>query len=205
MLMVVRRLWDRLAIYLPIILMGVLALGTYWLVRSTPAYEETPQQRLLKHEPDYFMQKFSVRTFESSGAVKNQIFGAEAKHYPDTDILEIQQIRWTGSDGKLQQITAFADQAVANSDASEVQMIGHAVLRRDSAPNRPADSVATISLQGEFFHVFMDTGQMKSHKPVELTAGNNRFTANSMQFDLYEQVVQMRGRVRGVLQPPRRK
>ena len=30
------RVWDRISIYLPIILMGVLALGTYWLVRNTP-------------------------------------------------------------------------------------------------------------------------------------------------------------------------
>ena len=29
-------LWDRLSLYLPIALMGLVALGTYWLVQSTP-------------------------------------------------------------------------------------------------------------------------------------------------------------------------
>jgi lipopolysaccharide export system protein LptC len=30
------RLWDGMAIYMPLLLMGALALGTYWLVRNTP-------------------------------------------------------------------------------------------------------------------------------------------------------------------------
>ena len=30
------RLWDQISIYLPILLMGALALGTYWLVRNSP-------------------------------------------------------------------------------------------------------------------------------------------------------------------------
>ena len=34
----VRATWDRLAIYLPVMLMGVLALGTYWLARNTPTF-----------------------------------------------------------------------------------------------------------------------------------------------------------------------
>ena len=28
-----RRFWDRLSIYLPVLLMGALALGSYWLLR----------------------------------------------------------------------------------------------------------------------------------------------------------------------------
>jgi lipopolysaccharide export system protein LptC len=29
-------LWDRFLLYLPLALMAVLALGTYWLVRTAP-------------------------------------------------------------------------------------------------------------------------------------------------------------------------
>jgi lipopolysaccharide export system protein LptC len=181
-------------------LMGILALGTYWLVRSTPVYESAQVQRLLRHEADYFMQNFSVRTFAPSGRIKNQIFGIEAKHYPDTDILEIEQIRWTSVDANEQQITASADHALTNSDVSEVQMSGHAIVRREATKNGSARPAAAMSLEGEFFHVFLDTGKIKSHKPIELTFDNNQFTANSMELDLFEQVLQMRGRVRGVLQ-----
>ena len=46
-----RRGWDRLSIYLPVVLMGLLALGSYWLLRATPEPElpvaERPPQQFL--------------------------------------------------------------------------------------------------------------------------------------------------------------
>jgi hypothetical protein len=35
LLLRVRRTWDRLAVYLPIVLMGVMAMATYWPVSYT--------------------------------------------------------------------------------------------------------------------------------------------------------------------------
>ena len=29
-------LWERLSLYLPLVMMGLLAVGTYWLVRNMP-------------------------------------------------------------------------------------------------------------------------------------------------------------------------
>ena len=30
------RVWDQVSIYLPVLLMGLMALGSYWLLRATP-------------------------------------------------------------------------------------------------------------------------------------------------------------------------
>ena len=32
----IRQAWDRFSLYLPVLLMGLLALGTWWLVRNAP-------------------------------------------------------------------------------------------------------------------------------------------------------------------------
>jgi lipopolysaccharide export system protein LptC len=40
-----------------------------------------------------------------------------------------------------------------------------------------------------------------SHKPVELTRGDTRFTADSLEFDNVNQVLELRGRVQGTLVP----
>ena len=71
---------------------------------------------------------------------------------------------------------------------------------------READATAgkttpRMEYRGEFLHAFMDTEQIKSHKPVELLRGNYRFTADALEFDNVEQVLQLRGRVRGTLVP----
>ena len=69
--------------------MGLLALGTYWLVRNTPRRWRREAERATRHEPDYFMRDFSVQDLRCRRPPKSEIFGAEARHYPDTDTLEI--------------------------------------------------------------------------------------------------------------------
>jgi lipopolysaccharide export system protein LptC len=43
--------------------------------------------------------------------------------------------------------------------------------------------------------------RIKSHKPVELIRGNDSFTADSLDFDNVERVLQLKGRVKGTLLP----
>lgn len=196
-----RTAWDRLSLYLPIILMGVLALGTYWLVRSTPVFDAAAPEQPARHEPDYLMQKFSVKTFDATGRLKSEIFGTEARHYPDTDTLEIEQVRIRSFNEKGHLTTATADRALTNSDTSEVQLIGHALVVREAALDKAGAPIPRMSFRGEFLHAYLDTERVKSHQPVELTRGQDQFTADSMEFDNFDQLMQLRGRVRGTLVP----
>ena len=81
------RAWDRVSIYLPLLLMGGLALGTYWMVRNAPASGNTETARPVVHKPDYFMRNFNIKTYDEAGMLKSEIYGVEARHYPDDDTL----------------------------------------------------------------------------------------------------------------------
>ncbi|MBX3655660.1 MAG: LPS export ABC transporter periplasmic protein LptC [Ramlibacter sp.] len=196
------RLWDRISIYLPIILMGVLALGTYWLVRNTPILGPAATEKAVTHEPDYFMRKFSVRSFDGTGRLKSEVFGAEAHHFPDTDTLEISQPRLRSINDKGVFTVATADRALSNADGSEVQLIGNAVVVREPATDAAGHAMPGMEFRGEFLHAFMETERIRSHKPVTLIRGNDRFTADSMDYDNLDRVMRLNGRVRGVLVPP---
>ena len=194
-------LWDHTTLYLPVLLMGVLAMATYWLVRSTPTTSAPETVAPVQHLPDYFMRKFGVRTYDANGQLKSHVMGAEARHFPDTDRLEIDQvtIRSYNEQGRL--TTATARQAITNGDASEVQLIGQAQVVRAAVLDKSGQMQPSLSFHGEFLHAFMNTERIKSHKPVQLTRGKDRFTADSMDFDNLEQVMVMNGRVRGQLVP----
>jgi lipopolysaccharide export system protein LptC len=198
---VIRMAWESLTIYLPVILMGVLALGSYWLVRSTPIFASPQATQPPKHEYDYRMNDFSVKTFDLNGRLKNDIHGAEARHYPDTDTLEIEQFKILNFNDKGHMITATANRALLNSDATEIQLTGNATVVREAALTKSGEKVPRMSLRSEFLHAFLETERVKSHKPVELTRGSDQFTADSMEFDNFEQVMQLHGRVRGTLVP----
>ncbi|TXT41528.1 MAG: hypothetical protein FD135_159 [Comamonadaceae bacterium] len=197
----VRALWERLALYLPVLLMGVLAMATYWLVRNTPTPSQPEPAAAVVHEPDYVMRKFAVKTYAANGQLKSDVTGVEARHFPDTDTLEIDQahIRSFNEQGRL--TTATARRAVTNGDASEVQLIGSAQVVRAEIKDDKGKIQPSLTFNGEFLHAFMNTERVKSHKPVELTRGKDRFTAESMDYDNLERVMLLRGRVRGQLVP----
>ena len=201
MIMLIRTAWERLSLYLPVVLMGVLALGTYWLVRSTPLAMQAEQETPARHEPDYLMRKFSVKTFDGSGRLKSEVLGSNARHYPDTDTMEIDlvHIRSFNEEGRL--TTATAGRALTNGDASEVQLIGNARVVREPVVDKAGQPQPRMEYRSEFLHAFMNTERVISHKPVELIRGNDHFTADTMDFDNLDGVMQLRGRVKGILVP----
>ncbi|MFZ5565607.1 MAG: LPS export ABC transporter periplasmic protein LptC [Pseudomonadota bacterium] len=199
-----RLAWDRLSIYLPLVLMGVLALGTYWLVRSTPLFEPDAPEQAQRRDPDYLMERFSIKTFDGDGRLKSEVYGEQARHYPHTDILEIDQVRIRSYNPRGFVTVATARQALANNDATEVQLMGNARVVREATVDRSGTALPRVSFSGEFLHAFLNEERIKSHKPVELERGGDRVTADSLDYSNFDQVVEMRGRVRGTLLPPQR-
>lgn len=194
-----RALWERLSLYLPILLMGVFALGTWWLVRSAPGPLEAAAGKPVRHEADYFLRNFSIKTFDGQGQLKNEIFGADARHFPDTDTLEIEQVRTRSFNEAGRRMVATARRAISNGDGSEVQLLGNVHVVREigaSGSNRPP-----VEYQSEFLHAFSKTEQLKTHLPVVISQGANRFSGNSMSYDNTRAVVELNGQVRGVLTP----
>lgn len=198
-----RTAWERASLYLPLVLMGLLALGTYWLVRSTPVFAPPAPDKPPRHEADYFARQFSLKTFDATGRLKSEIVGTEARHYRDTDTLEIDQVRIRSFNDKGYLTVATARQALTNSDASQVQLIGDALVVREAAVDAAGEPLPRVSIKSEFLHADLDTERVKTDKPVELTRGADRFTADGMAFDNIEQVLQLSGRVRGTLAPRR--
>ena len=196
-----REAWERFLLYLPLVCMAVLALGTYWMVRSAPPLAVPSAPRVQHHDPDYFMDGFAVKTFDAGGHVRSEVMGDTVRHYPDTQWLEIDGIRIRSFDAKGTLTTASADHGLTNEDGSEVQLMGNALVVRETGAEKGAKASPRMQYRSEFLHAFMNTERIKSHKPVELRRGNDRFTADSMDFDNVEQLLQLNGRVHGTLVP----
>ena len=198
----VRQGWEQFSLYLPVVLMGLLALGTWWLVRNAPMPLLPAIERQQGNQPDYFMKSFSVKSFDASGRLQSEVQGEEARHYPDSDTLEIDKARMRSVTPQGRLTVATADRALTNADGSEVQLFGNAIVTREPLPARPgAPAQPRLEFRGEFLHAYTQTERVRSDQPVTLTRGNDRFTADGMDYDNLDQVLQLRGRVRGVLQP----
>ncbi|WP_447779797.1 LPS export ABC transporter periplasmic protein LptC [Variovorax boronicumulans] len=203
-----RRAWnltrdvlDRSTIYLPIILMFGVALGTYWLVRNAPKLLEPTVKAAPTHEPDYFMRDFVIKNFLPNGDLRSELHGVEGRHYPDTDTIEVDQVRMRSISPEGLVTRSSANRGLSNADGSEIQLFGNAIVIREPAVSAGGKATPRLEFRGEFLHAFLDTEKVKSNKPVTLIRGSDQFTGDSLDYDNLSGVADLTGRVRGMLVP----
>lgn len=198
----VRRAWERLSLYLPLLLLALMAVATWWLVRNAPHPVVVSQAAAPSDVPDYTMQEFSVHQFNPQGRLVSDIVGKTARHFPGNDTLEVDQVRTRGwaQDGTLTMTSA--QRGLSNADGSEVQLWGDAQVRRIYAQG--AKSAPDLLLAGEFLHAWTLEEKVSTHLPVRMQRGADHFTANAMTYDHLTQVLQLQGRVKGTLFPGKR-
>lgn len=189
---------QRLSAYLPLLLMLMLAGATWWLVRHTPVPDAPRAASAPRHEPDYVMSGFSVQHHRPATGARALIEGREMRHYPDTDTVEIDEVRLRATDALGRVTHATARRALAKGDGSEVELLGGAQVRREAAAGREP-----LEFHGEQLKVFPDTGKVLSDQPVLLRRGGMQVEAETLRYDDRQRQLQLAGRVRGSLPPAR--
>lgn len=189
------RLRDTLSSYLPLLLMALLALATWWLVKNSPRLVAPAVERPVSSEPDYTMTQFSLERFDASGRLKVRIEGERLRHFPDTDRVEIDQARIQAftQDGRV--TLATAARALGNGDGSELQLMGGAEVTAQDATGQP------LVMRGEFLHAFLVTERVRSHLPVLVSQGGTVLQAAAMDYDNAVRRLELKGPIRAVLAP----
>jgi len=167
------RWWDRMSIYLPVLLMMLLALASYWLLRATPIPEEPGPKPEVTHEPDYFMQRFSVKVFEPNGALKTELYGTAARHHPDVGTLEG---------------TVFV-------------LEGNAAVVRQAGKGADGQPLPRLEFHGEYLRVSTEPEHIMSDQPVLLVRDQDQITADNLDYSGDARVAVLTGHVRALFAP----
>lgn len=181
--------------------MGLMALASYWLLRATPDAVLPSVARPVTHEPDYFMRRFSVKVFDADGALTSEIYGAEARHRPDTDMVEIDQARIRSVQAGSLLTTATAQRVTSNGAQTEFVLEGDAVVVREAGRTADGSVLPRLEFRGELLQVFMEPQRLLSDRPVTVVRGNDRINADSLDYQGDERVVVFKGRVKAQLSP----
>lgn len=184
------RLREWLGAYLPLLLMALLALSTWWLVKNTPRLAESEEMAVLRREPDYEMRDFAITRFAADGRARVRIEGERLRHFPDTDRIEIDvaRIQALSADGRITR--AHATKALSNGDASEWQLSGGARVVAEAKDGQK------LEIQSEFLHAFVTIERIRSHLPVRVRRGTDDIRAGGLEFDNLTQQLQLAGPVR---------
>ena len=195
-----RRTLDQLTIYLPLILFALLALGSWWLVRSMPELLPPGSDKQLRKDPDYQLEKFTVKSFDTTGRMTREIAGQSATHFPASQELHIQDIRIFAENEVGTRLQAQARQGVSRESEQQVTLSGDVLAVRAADSRGPR-----ITLQGQALTALLEEERLVSTIPVEIVRGGDVFTAQSMDFDTRNGMYAMQGQVKSILAPGSRK
>jgi lipopolysaccharide export system protein LptC len=189
------RMRELLGAYLPLLLMALLALGTWWLVKNTPRPVAGGDGPPLRHDPDYEMRDFAITRFGADGRPTVRIEGTHLRHFPDTDRIEIESARMQSNSPDGRVTRAHAARALSNGDGSEWQLSGGARVVAQARSGPP------LELDSEFLHVFVPTERIKTHLPVTVRQGNDEIRAGGIEADNLTQQLQLAPPVRASFSP----
>lgn len=190
------RLQSLLSNYLPLLLMGLLASGTWWLVKNTPLLDLPGELAPPRHVPDYRMENFEIQRITAEGRLRIRIAGAELRHYPDTDTIEIDnaRVRAIAPDGSL--AVAEAKRAISNGDGTDMQLIGGVQLRR-LPPGAGENETPVLEVRGEFLQALSNAEILRSHLPVTIRQGGTTLNAQNFEYRHLTGQVSFTGRAQG--------
>ena len=192
------RLRETLSSFLPLLLMLLLALASWWLVKNSPPARSPAEAVAQRVEPDYTMSDFSVERFDAQGRLKLSLAGSQMRHYPDTDRIEIDgaMIRSYAPDGRM--TVAQAQRALAAGDGSELQLLGSAEIVSEDAQG------SKLVMRGEFLHAFLLTERIRTNRPVSVQHGATEVFAAGLDYNHATQRLELAGPTRMTLAPPAR-
>lgn len=197
-----KRIGERVLLYLPLIFMGTLALGTYWLVRTSPGIQDAAGEASPAHGPDYFLENFVMRSFDVHGQLRTEVAGDKATHYPDKKSVSIDNIRIKSVDSVGRVSNASALRGVTDDAQTQVELMGQARVVREAYTDTKGQQQERAEYRSEYLLAHLKDEIVSSNRPVELMrGGGDRFTADALRYDNAARTLQMDGRVRGTLVP----
>ncbi|MBW6492980.1 MAG: LPS export ABC transporter periplasmic protein LptC [Burkholderiaceae bacterium] len=187
---------DRLAAAVSIVLLLILAGGSYFLAEFATDRGALSGTRRITHEPDYFVDGLVLTKVNERGEPAFRLSAERMVHYPDDGRSEFTQPRMVSLDSTRAQVELRARTGSTDARGDETELSDGVVLVRHGGGADPDLVVKTealvLSTKSEIAHT--------SHR-VEIKHGTTSLTGVGMEFDNATRHLRLESRVRGSWQP----
>lgn len=183
---------TRQSSFIPILLLVALAAVSLWLERSIRP--QAGDGAKFRHDPDFWSERFSVKTFDNSGKLKSTLTAARMTHYPDDETSHLDDIviRYHGQTS----VSVSGPKGLVSKDGKQVSLVGGAVITREgSSKAAPATQVQT-----QILNILPDEERAYSDLPVTITQGASVIRGGAMDVNHATGLSVLSGRVTGTIQ-----
>ncbi|MDP2759576.1 MAG: LPS export ABC transporter periplasmic protein LptC [Sideroxyarcus sp.] len=187
-------LLDKLRGWLPLSLLLLLLLGSYWLHLQVQPLQPTVAE--LRHDVDFVVDRLSSTVLDPQGTPLFVLFTEKMWHFPDDDSTHLQQPHLTRffGDRPPTEITALR---------GELSRHGDDAFLRDAVEvlHHSGNGARERRFQTEYLHVQPDRGWAETDRPVRLLDRHYTIDAIGMELDENARTVKLLTQVRGTYEP----
>jgi lipopolysaccharide export system protein LptC len=179
---------------LPLALMFVLALVSFWLERTVR--DEEPHGAARRHDPDYLVANFTTTSYNRDGAAESVLSADRMVHYPDDDSTELLRPRVVQTRPNEPRMTVSAERGAISRDGDDIFLYDNVLLVRAADKERPEARMTTSFLQ-----IVRDRSLVRTDRDVVIQEDRRTLAGHGMEYNNQSQVLQLLSRVRGVFEP----
>jgi lipopolysaccharide export system protein LptC len=189
---------DRLITWSPVLLLGTLAVLTYWLNAQIqgagPAFDGST-----RHDPDLYIENFRAVSLDAQGRVRQALTARLARHYPDHDTTDFDAPLITFSDPGKPKLVVSADRATVTGDREHAYFSGNVEGVREATG--PDANDGPVTLTSDYLHVIPKEDRVVTDKPVTIKDARGIINATGMEFDNRSKKLKFGSHVSGQVQP----
>jgi lipopolysaccharide export system protein LptC len=187
---------NRLRLLALLAMALTMALGSFWLRDVMLRGIDNSNDRGQRVAPDYFVENFNFVRASKTGQARYAISGIKLTHYPKDDSYQIDLPVIKSLSIDRPSIVAHAQRAIANSDASKVDMVDDVHIDRPQSPMAPP-----FHLKSEYVQILPDDEVMQTDKPVDIVQGNAEISGSGMYANNATLAFSLAHNVHTVMQP----
>lgn len=176
----------------PLIVLTLLAALTFWLQYATRV-DEGPTAGKARHDPDFFVDGFTLRKFNPQGMLEYTLVGQKMLHYADDDSTDV-TLPQLAYFGRPQTMHLGAKRALVSKNGNEVVLIDDVRAVREASAQDPEVVMTTTELS-----VYPDQEFAATDKAVKIVQGKSVMNGVGMELDSKVQVYKLLSKAYGTV------
>ncbi|MET3116697.1 lipopolysaccharide export system protein LptC [Undibacterium sp. GrIS 1.8] len=199
---------DRFRVWVGIIMLGVIAMGSFWVLQVLRKSDEEGNMRsAARTDPDYYVENFNFIRLSNKGQANFHVTGSRLTHNPQYDNFEITQPRINSFDKDKTPVTVRADRGLVEQKTAQLSEQAKAQVEINTQSDeihlydnvqvvRPeSDTTKYMQLNTDYLLLLPDLNTMKTDHPVTLYSQNSETHAVGMTANNETQETQLLSQV----------
>ncbi|MGH8686404.1 MAG: LPS export ABC transporter periplasmic protein LptC [Burkholderiales bacterium] len=179
----------------PLLLMGILALLSFWLERASR--ETTTTAAPMRHDPDYSVEQFSITDYDTNGAAEATVSASRMVHYPDDDSTALVAPRLVQTRPGQPRLALSADRGTLSRDGEEMFLYDNVLLVRSAVADADEARMST-----SFLHVVRPRSLVRTDREVRIDERGRTLVGRGMEYDNEARQLTLNAQVRGSFEVP---